>query len=687
MAITQVITQLPTPPDPATDSSAQFATKAQAFTVALAASGSELNAFTTQANALETNVNAKEVSAVASATTATTQAGLATTNGNAQVVLATDQVVLATAQAVIATTGASTATTKASESATSASNAELSRIAASKLNLGNKSNAPTVDNQGQALLAGATYYDTALNKWRVWSGIEWAEGISAVAGVSSVNGLTGAVTLASTSIAGTTAIYVSQVIAYTITDFDAFSTYAVAVSAGSVTRTLDAISFTAPVTAGNVTLTVTTNGVARAITLTVQAAGVATPSITSPTNAATGVTGPAITLMSGAFVALGVADTHLNSDWQLATDAGFTTILQSTSADAASKTSWSTTVAVSTTYYARVRHRGTANGVSAYSATVVFTTAAAFNNFIATPTATPAIGAAFEGGFYTGMIWNELVQSSTSTVIGTGSKVFTVPSMSSAPIAYAGQTLEVRSRANPANKMIGTVTDAIGTSLTINVASVGGSGTFTDWSIMSKYRIIKAPKSIGESSSKTYKNANTAAPAACGTLTEGYKATLAMVAAADATVYPAAWFCRSVTSGGFSDFYLGARDENELNWRNLKPTTDANYTAADRGTTATPDYKNLGSYGDVANTHGLNNNSSPTGAAYTSGSPSQTSVAAFQTSGSEAFAYGSFYYWSSTEFSATGAWLQYWFSSSPGSQSGNNKTNAFYVRAVRRSII
>ena len=45
---------------------------------------------------------------------------------------------------------------------------------------------------------------------------------------------------------------------------------------------------------------------------------------------------------------------------------------------------------------------------------------------------------------------------------------------------------------------------------------------------------------------------------------------------------------------------------------------------------------------------------------------------------------GSFYYWSASEFSATSAWNQNWNSSNPGNQNNNNKTNANYVRAVRR---
>ncbi|MDO8553074.1 MAG: hypothetical protein Q7S01_06170 [bacterium] len=312
------------------------------------------------------------------------------------------------------------------------------------------------------------------------------------------------------------------------------------------------------------------------------------------------------------------------------------------------------------------------------------------DSYIATPASTPAaMGDAFEGGFYTGMIWNQLVQSTTSVAIGTGTKVFTVADMDATPIVYGGQALEVRSRANPTNNMIGTVTSAIGTTLTLNITSVGGSGTLTDWSIMAKYRVIVAPKASGESSGKAYKNANTAAPSACGTLTEGALATAAMVAAGDATTYPAAHFCNDLSIASYTDWYLPARDELELAWRNLKPTANNNYTSADRPTDATPNYANLGSYGDVANTHGLNKNSSPTGAAYTTTVPAQVAAGInFRTTESEAFAYGSPGYWSASESSTTTGWIQYWVSSAPGNQHLDGKTTGnYYVRAVRRSII
>lgn len=166
------ITALPTPPsrsDPA-----NFAARGDAFLGALPTFATEANAIATNAysNALETVNNANTASSAASTATAQADAAMGYRN---------------TAQ-----TAATTATTKANEASASA-------IAAGQLNLGDKASPPTVDNQGQALRAGATYYDTTLGKWRVWTGAAWGDGISAVAGVSSLNGLTGALNLSTLS--------------------------------------------------------------------------------------------------------------------------------------------------------------------------------------------------------------------------------------------------------------------------------------------------------------------------------------------------------------------------------------------------------------------------------------------------------------------------------------------------------
>lgn len=307
-------------------------------------------------------------------------------------------------------------------------------------------------------------------------------------------------------------------------------------------------------------------------------------------------------------------------------------------------------------------------------------------NFIPTPAPTPAaFGDAFEGGFYAGMIWNQLVQSSTSTTIGTGTKTFSVPDMALNPIVYGGQLLEVRSRANPANKMVGTVVGAAGTELTVNVTSVGGSGTFSDWSIMSRYRIIVAPKASGDAT-RALKNATTALPIASRTLTEGWLSTEAMKNEGTSTVYPAAHWARGLSINGFDDWYLPARDELELCWRNLKPTTDDNYIIANRPTASAYNYASLGSYGDTSNQHGLNNNSSPTSIAYTASVPARTASAAFQTGGEEAFDHINFY-WSSSDYNASTAWRQGWSSGNSGRQVNDSKNGSNRVRAIRRSII
>ena len=179
------------------------------------------------------------------------------------------------------------------------------------------------------------------------------------------------------------------------------------------------------------------------------------------------------------------------------------------------------------------------------------------------------------------------------------------------------------------------------------MTSVSGSGTLSDWSIMSRFRSIEAPKASGEIASIALKNANTAFPAACQTLTEGWEATLAMVAAGNATEYPAAHAVRALVINGYSDWYIPARDQRELAWRNLKPVMNNNYVNADRSTAADFNYTKDGSYGDTANTHGVNNNSSPTGSAYTATVPGQTAAMAFRTGGTEAFEFGSSFYWTS----------------------------------------
>lgn len=405
----------------------------------------------------------------------------------------------------------------------------------------------------------------------------------------------------------------------------------------------------------------------------------------SPADAATGIL-ESPTLVGSTYLSLyGLAMSA--AQFQVSTAANFSTTVVSTGDVEGTGTSYTVgpeIISVSTTYYWRVRYKNAEGIYSAWSAPTSFTTAASLDSYIATPTATPAaFGDPFEGGFYTGMIWNEVVQSSSSMTIGMGEKTFTVPNMNSAPIVYAGQQLEVRSRANPSNKMVGTVTGAAGTLLKLNITSVEGGGTGSNWSIMSRYRVIVSPKASGENSSLAY--ASLLPPNDTRTFTEGRRATLAMVDNGNAGSYPAAHWCNNLNIGGKTDWYLPARDELELCWRNLKPVTSSNYTTVDRPIGVPPLV--LGSYPDAEAKHGLNRNSDPNGAAYTSSVPAQTTAVDFRTGGVEAFS--SAYFWSSSNYDGTTCWRQRFATSTPGAQTVNDRTasSGHAVRAVRRSII
>lgn len=124
--------------------------------------------------------------------------------------------------------------------------------------------------------------------------------------------------------------------------------------------------------------------------------------------------------------------------------------------------------------------------------------------------------------------------------------------------------------------------------------------------------------------------------------------------------HPAAQFCEGLIIGGFSDWYMPAKNELEVCYFNLKPTTTNNNTSSGANTNAVPSR----------------------GSNYTSGTPTQTAASAFQSGGLEAFAAN--FYWSSTQDSAATAWGQ---SFSNGEQYLGIKYFSYRVRAVRRVAV
>lgn len=120
----------------------------------------------------------------------------------------------AAASASAASTSASNAASSSSIATTAASNAEAVYDSFDDRYLGAKSTAPSVDNDGNALLTGAIYWNTTSSSLFIWTGTAWnAAAFSASGAVTSFNTRSGAVTLSSndvTSAIGFTPISISS---------------------------------------------------------------------------------------------------------------------------------------------------------------------------------------------------------------------------------------------------------------------------------------------------------------------------------------------------------------------------------------------------------------------------------------------------------------------------------------------
>lgn len=126
--------------------------------------------------------------------------------------------------------------------------------------------------------------------------------------------------------------------------------------------------------------------------------------------------------------------------------------------------------------------------------------------------------------------------------------------------------------------------------------------------------------------------------------------------------HPAAQFCEGLTIGSFSDWYMPAKNELEICYYNLKPTTQNNTTS-----------------------FGINTNAVPSRTSnYTSGNPAQTSSADFKSTGAEDFADA--YYWSSTQYDYTPS-RSYVQQFGYGYQGTSTKNDSRNVRAIRRVAV
>jgi hypothetical protein len=192
------------------------------------------------------------------------------------------------------------------------------------------------------------------------------------------------------------------------------------------------------------------------------------------------------------------------------------------------------------------------------------------------------------------------------------------------------------------------------------IGQVYGGGFFagqisTAGNGIADYNLVIGPVASAQTTNKQWK---TSASSTSGT--DSVINGPANSAAMNSPSHPAAEFCEAVTAGGFTDWYMPAKNEIEICYYNLKPDTQNNDTS-----------------------FGINPNAVPARASpYTTGTPARTSAAAFQFGGAEAFTTAG--YWSSTQYLPSLAWLQVF---DTGVLFYYTKTFYRRVRAVRRVAV
>jgi len=252
------------------------------------------------------------------------------------------------------------------------------------------------------------------------------------------------------------------------------------------------------------------------------------------------------------------------------------------------------------------------------------------------------------------------VISTPSGITGTGT---------SSPVTVSGltngtaYTFKVFATNSYGSSVLSSASNSITPVMAIGDAYAGGfyAGQIsTAGNSVADYNLVVGPVASAQNASKKWKTSNTSTSGTTSVI-NGPSNSAAMNDAS----HPAAQFCEGLSIGGFSDWYMPAKNELEVCYFNLKPTTDTNTT--------------------FPSTSGTNTNAVPSrGSDYASGGPpTQTSATAFRvTTGAEAFTADS--YWSSTENSSTYAWSQYF---SGGKQAYDLKGSAIRVRAIRRVAV
>jgi DNA-binding beta-propeller fold protein YncE len=180
-----------------------------------------------------------------------TASGDATTKGYVDGILgsATAAATSASAAATSATASATSATASASSATAAASSATSAAASYDSFDdryLGAKSSAPTVDNDGDALVTGALYFNTSSNQLFIWSGSAWTQAAFTASGF-----LSGSNNLSDVDNAGTARTNLGLAIGTNVQAFDAD----LSALAGLTSAADKGIQFTGSGTAGTYDLT------------------------------------------------------------------------------------------------------------------------------------------------------------------------------------------------------------------------------------------------------------------------------------------------------------------------------------------------------------------------------------------------------------------------------------------------
>jgi hypothetical protein len=155
------------------------ATSASASASSATAAATSATSAAASATAAATSATSAAASATAAATSATSAAASATTAANSVATIAgyaTSSANSATAAATSATSAAASATaasTSAASAATSATSAATTYDEFDDRYLGSKTTDPTLDNDGNALITGALYFNSVINAMKVYNGSSW----------------------------------------------------------------------------------------------------------------------------------------------------------------------------------------------------------------------------------------------------------------------------------------------------------------------------------------------------------------------------------------------------------------------------------------------------------------------------------------------------------------------------------